>query len=116
VVDHHGGRDWWEVDLDVAGEPFILALSDTEHDGWTLRGLPAGASALSVTVDGFRQGRIVEGVDPGPLTVVVEFGPARLARFSVGASLVTGLLLLTGTLRSWRRSGDPAAMRTKRLP
>lgn len=67
--------------VDDAPKPFVVALSEHFSDGWALRGLPRGASASHVHLDGYRNGWIV---DPGPvggrLELQLEYVPSRLAR------------------------------------
>jgi arabinofuranan 3-O-arabinosyltransferase len=97
VASARGGGDRWEIDLRTAAGPFVLALPDSYHDGWSLRGLPERAVATAVTVDGFRQGWVIDGVRPGPVTVTAQFAPAGWARLAAWSSAVAITVMLAGS-------------------
>lgn len=104
LVDARGHGDRWDIDVRARAGRFVLALPDTNHAGWTLDGLPTGASADPVVVDGFRQGWVIDAVESEPLHLTARFEPSRWVRIATWASItVLALLVLVGAGASVRR-------------
>jgi arabinofuranan 3-O-arabinosyltransferase len=100
VPDRAAATSWarhgparYVVDVRADGRPFTLVLAETFDAGWRLRGLPRGASASHVEVDGSANGWHVRAA-PGDLRLVVEHRPSQVARLTVVASTAAAVLAL----------------------
>lgn len=110
LVDARGHGDRWDIDVRATAGRFVLAMPDTNHAGWTLDGLPAGASADPVVVDGFRQGWVIDPGESTELHLTARFEPSQWVRIATWASVtVLALLLLVA-------AAGPLRHRRKRAP
>jgi arabinofuranan 3-O-arabinosyltransferase len=92
----HPGR--YEVHVRDARQPFLLALPESYASGWRISGLPKGARANHVRVDGYANGWAIH--TRGTYTVTLDYTPARWPRLALFASLLAGILLLLNLARS----------------
>lgn len=77
----------YSVGTPASGAPFTLVLTETFDRGWRLSGLPDGASASHVRVDGYANGWYIEGAR-GELRLAIEHGPSQLARVALAVSVL----------------------------
>jgi hypothetical protein len=92
------GAGLWSMEVQGAGDPFVVALPDTADERWMLEGLPAGASATPTVVDGYRQAWVIDDLD-GTASLSARHGPSRWAQ---GARIASALLLAGLVLHGWR--------------
>ncbi len=93
VTVDHAGRVDYDVTVDAAGEPFWLALGQSESAGWTatVDGVDLGPSQL---IDGYGNGWLVAPDSDQPLTIRIEWTPQRLVWICIGVSIVVVALCL----------------------
>ena len=99
----------WSVDgparyhVHVRGvrRPFVLALADAFSPAWRVRGLPSGASARQVEIDGYRNGWTIDA--HGDLDLTIEYAPARYGRDAMLVSEIAALLFALSFLVTWHR-------------
>ena len=101
---HRDGPARYRVEVTGATEPFVLALADAWSADWQVQGLPAGATARQLKIDGYRNGWVISGVTDAHLTLT--YAPARYGRDAMHVSQVTAALLVgtcfVGSLRRRR--------------
>jgi arabinofuranan 3-O-arabinosyltransferase len=114
---HEDGPDRYRVHVENARAPFVLTLTDAFSRDWHVNGLPAGATAKHIEVDGYRNGWVVNA--QGDLDLTVAYGPARYGRDARNISEIALVLLLVTAfapvarfLRRWRRQARQRAIRT----
>jgi hypothetical protein len=102
------GSDGFRMHIANAHGPFVLALTDAFSKDWHIHGLPAGATAHQIELDGYRNGWVIDA--RGNLNLAVDYGPARFGRDARHVSeIALALLVLTAFtpvargLRKWRR-------------
>lgn len=103
----HGSGDRWRLGVRGAGLPFVLALPDAMDARWGLEGLPQGATAQPMTVDGYRQAWLISDLD-GDAHLTARYAPAgaaRAARWGAMA-LLTTIALPLRRIGRLRRSRD----------
>jgi hypothetical protein len=86
--------------------PFVLTFSEAYAAGWKLHGLPNGARAIHVELDGYRNGWAIDA--HGDLDLTLEYAPARLGHAAMRVSVATAVFLLASVLFA------PAARRGRR--
>lgn len=104
LIRSSGGGDRWRFAVSSDGEPFVLSLPDSRHSGWRLRGLPSGTRVEAVTVDGFRQGWLIEGSPLRAASLSAVFVPSQWTRTASWSS--AGALLLLLAIAIHRRVGS----------
>jgi arabinofuranan 3-O-arabinosyltransferase len=82
----------YRVSVDGARGRFVLAFNEAHADGWRLEGLPGGAQAEHIELDGYRNGWIVDA--RGDLDLTLRYAPARYGRMAARFSQVTAVLLV----------------------
>jgi len=99
------------VDIHDASGPFVLTLAEPWSSSWHLEGLPDGAAAVHVTVDGYRNGWLVDA--NGDLSLrLARHGvpwPQRLLLVSLMTVGVAALAVAIRALRWRSRAGRPSA-------
>ncbi|MEI2790486.1 MAG: hypothetical protein V9E93_16635 [Steroidobacteraceae bacterium] len=75
------------VHADAVTDGTVIGLAETYAPGWTLSGLPAGAHATHIVLDGWKNGWTIEGLS-GPVDLRVRYAPADLSRRALHVSLV----------------------------
>jgi hypothetical protein len=77
----------YDVEVRGAAAPFVLALSDAWSPDWVVTGLPRGAAARQIMLDGYRNGWVIHA--EGDFTVQVQYAPARAGRLALKTSVAT---------------------------
>ncbi len=101
----------FSVAIDNAPSKFTLILRDSYASGWSLSGLPDGAAARHVEVDGYANGWEVTGAS-AHTRLTVEYQPAKWGHRAIMISLIAGAaclgFVLIGKLRhlTTRRSAQ----------
>ncbi|MCZ7527335.1 MAG: hypothetical protein M5U14_13715 [Acidimicrobiia bacterium] len=91
----------YRVRVEGATGTFVLALSEAWSSGWQLTGLPEGARARHLLLDGYRNGWSVDA--PGDHELVLEYRPARLGRAAIRVSQLTAAAVLAVVAFAWAR-------------
>jgi arabinofuranan 3-O-arabinosyltransferase len=111
------GSDRFRIHVANARGPFVLALTDAFSKDWHVHGLPAGASAHQIELDGYRNGWVIDA--RGNLDLTVDYGPARFGRDARHISEVALVLLVLTAftpigrgLWRWRRGTRRRTIRT----
>ena len=93
--------DRYEVEVDEADGQFVLTLAESYAPGWQVHGLPEGATAEHVMIDGYANGWLIDG--HGDLRLDLEYAPGRWARraqaISLGAAILAFLLVTVPRVR-----------------
>ena len=105
ITWHRSGSARYHVQVHDAQGPFVLALGDAYSRDWHVHGLPAGAKAVPIEIDGYRNGWAIDA--RGDMKLTVEYTPARVGHAAIRVSQL-GLLALLATLPS-RGCGASAA-------
>ena len=118
ITWHRSGTARYQVQVHDAQGPFVLALGDAYSRDWHVHGLPAGAKAVPIEIDGYRNGWAIDA--RGDMKLTIEYTPARVGHAAMRISEL-GLLALIGSvavpgLRRLRRRraderGAPGASR-----
>lgn len=79
------------VTVEQLDEGTVVGLAETWAPGWIVEGLPAGAEAEHVRLDGWANGWRITGLpaDAGPVAFTIRYRPARVARAALLISLAT---------------------------
>ena len=82
ITWHRSGTARYQVQVHDAQGPFVLALGDAYSRDWHVHGLPAGAKAVPIEIDGYRNGWAIDA--RGDMKLTVEYTPARVKEAVVG--------------------------------
>jgi arabinofuranan 3-O-arabinosyltransferase len=82
----------YRVSVDGARSRFVLAFNEAYADGWRLEGLPDGARAEHIELDGYRNGWIIDA--RGDLDLMLRYTPARYVQMAARFSQATAVLLV----------------------
>ncbi len=97
----------YDVSVQNATHPFVLALSDSWSPDWQVAGLPHDAKVTQMRIDGYRNGWLIDA--KGDLRLRVQYVPARWGRLalqiSITAAFVTLIIAFAATHRHRRRAG-----------
>jgi hypothetical protein len=108
ITWHRVSSARYVVQVHGAQAPFVLALTDAYAPSWHLGGLPAGAHASQVELDGYRNAWAIDA--RGDLRLTVAYAPARLGLDARRISEIAMLLLLASVavslLRRLRRGSS----------
>jgi hypothetical protein len=117
ITWHRAGTARYQVQVHDAQGPFVLALADAYSPDWHVHGLPRGAKAVPIEIDGYRKGWAINA--RGDMKLTVEYTPARVGHAAMRVSEL-GLLALLGSVaipgmrRVRRRRADERVRRTHR--
>ena len=117
ITWHRSGSARYHVQVHDAQGPFVLALGDAYSRDWHVHGLPAGAKAVPIEIDGYRNGWAIDA--RGDMKLTVEYTPARVGHAAMRVSQL-GLLALLGSVavpglrRFRRRRADERVRRSHR--
>jgi arabinofuranan 3-O-arabinosyltransferase len=82
----------YQVSVDGARGRFVLAFNEAYADGWRLQGLPDGARAEHIELDGYRNGWVIAA--RGDLDLTLRYAPARYVHMAARLSQATAVLLV----------------------
>lgn len=101
------GRVSYDARVEAGGEPFWLALGQSQSEGWeaTADGVSLGAPQL---IDGYGNGWLVTPDDDGPVRIHLEWTPQRLVWIGIGISVVAALVCLVLAFLGRPRPDDEA--------
>ena len=111
VTVEEQGAERHRVRLDGGRGPFTIALADSFHPGWKIKGLPKDVRAEHVVVDGYANGWQIDRAVSA--SVVLEFVPGTMTRWAQRASVAGGLAALWfSAVRRRRRRSTTACGQT----
>ena len=93
----------YRVKVANATKPFVLTLSDSWSEKWTVTGLPAAAVVDHLRIDGYRNGWAIDA--KGDLDILIEYLPARAGQLAIDVSLLAALVALVLVFAGWIRGG-----------
>ncbi len=104
----------YRITMPAAPETFAIALDEAHDRRWVLEGLPEGATAAHVRLDGYRNGWLVDlpaTTAPTALELRIRYGPDRWVHRALVISALAGLLLaglgVRAALRHRERPAEP---------
>ncbi len=108
IVVDNAGRVSYDVTVDARGEPFWLALGQSDSLGWTatVDGDDLGPSQL---IDGYGNGWLVTPATDGPLRIHIEWTPQRVVWVGIAISVVAVLACLAVIAAGTRRRHEVPA-------
>lgn len=96
--------------LDASG-PFVLALADAYSTDWQLHGLPKGATAKHIELDGYRNGWAIDAPH-GDFQLSLDYAPARWGRYAMHLSQIAAYALVVSLILRMRSSRRRARNRS----
>lgn len=99
------GRVSYDARVDAGGEPFWIALGQSQSEGWeaTADGVSLGPPQL---IDGYGNGWLVTPDGDEPVTIHMEWTPQRVVWICIGISVVAVLACLVLAFFRRRRPDD----------
>ena len=103
----------YHVQAATVADGGVVGLTETYAPGWSLTGLPAGATARHVQLSGSQNGWVIAGLHGRPLDVHLTYAPAVTSRKALKISLLTVPLMLAFLVAGfvWRRRRTRRAAR-----
>ncbi len=89
----------YSVGVSGAGDRFVLVLSEHYSADWSLSGLPSGATATHLNVDGYRNGWVIDPGGQRTMTLSLRHVPSHHARWTLAISALA--LLAAAATACW---------------
>ena len=81
----------YAAEISGATDEFVLVLSEHYSKDWTLAGLPRGATARHLSVDGYRNGWVIDPGSAATMELSLRHAPSHQARWTLRISALAAL-------------------------